>query len=238
MLEPPTRKRLEDWTRIFAAWFFQAHGRGHLNCVCPVDQVFMDLMTCVSGLVVSLEGADQQEAVGRVNAILDDYDLPSVATVFRRRFKELPEPHPALAMLRRERPDSPPVMPLNGDDLWIEPFPCPKRSRSLNSRLTRRLIEGLATLISAWYQDAAIFRHFNCEYPSCAFCRSCLEMILWAACSISRQGTAAERITAARYVDRVLAEPGVPRIFEAIDPVLEAVRNSAHHIERFVVRLA
>jgi hypothetical protein len=55
MLGPHNRKRLEEWTLILAAWFLRAKGRGHLNCGCAVDQVFMDLMACISGRVASLD---------------------------------------------------------------------------------------------------------------------------------------------------------------------------------------
>lgn len=234
MLEPQIRKRIEDWTLILAVWFIETNGRGHLNCGCPVDKGFKDLMACVSGLVVSLEGEHQRAALDLVNATLKDYDLPNVATVFRRRFRDLPEPHAALSTMRRDPPTSPPPIPLNAGDPWIEPFACQKQPRSLNSRPTRRLIEDLATLISAWYRDADIFKHLNCEYDSCAFYRSYLEMMLWTACSISCLRTPGQRITAARYVDQLLAESGAPRIFEAADPILEAVQNSADHVERLI----
>jgi hypothetical protein len=37
-----------------------------------------------------------------VNAILDDYDLPNMATVFRRRFKKSPDSHSAVPRVRGE----------------------------------------------------------------------------------------------------------------------------------------
>ena len=234
MLEPQIRKRIEDWTLILAVWFIETNGRGHLRCGCPVDKVFKDLMACVSGLVVSLEGEDQWAALDLVNATLKDYDLPNVATVFRRRFRDLPQPHGALSTMRRDAPDSPPAIPSNAGDPWIEPFACQKQSRSLNSRPTQRLIEDLATLISTWYRDADIFKHLNCEYDSCAFYRSYLQMMLWTVCTISCLRTRGQRITAARYVDQLLAQSGVPRIFEAADPILEAVQNSADHVEQLI----
>jgi len=44
MLERQMRKRIEDWILILAVWFIETNGRGHLNCGCPVDKVFKDLM--------------------------------------------------------------------------------------------------------------------------------------------------------------------------------------------------
>jgi hypothetical protein len=48
----------------------------------------------VSGLAVVQGGADQQQPMERVNAILDDFDLPNVLAVFRRKFREWLEPLP------------------------------------------------------------------------------------------------------------------------------------------------
>jgi len=138
MLGPQIRKRIEDWTLILAVGFIETNGRGHLSCHCPVDKVLKDLIACVSGLVVSLEGEGQRAAMDLVDATLEDYDLSDVATVFRRRFRDLPEPHPALSTMLPDSPDSPAAIPLNVGEPWIEPFACQKQSRSLNSRPTRR----------------------------------------------------------------------------------------------------
>jgi hypothetical protein len=167
--------------------------------------------------------------------MLKDYGFPGAGILLQRKVDELAEPHPATLGIGGHRPDSPSALhlPLDDNGLWLEPFPCQQHSRSLNSQPTHRLIEDLIIVISAWYEDAEIFRHFNCDYKSCPFYRSYVEMILWTGCTVSCLRTKGERITAAGYVDQVLTESGVPPIFEIDDPVLQAARKSADHVEQF-----
>ena len=125
-------KDFEPVALISVSPYFMVGRRDH-----PANDL-KDLIACVSGLVVSLEGEGQRAAMDLVDATLEDYDLSDVATVFRRRFRDLPEPHPALSTMLPDPPDSPAAIPLNVGDPWIEPFACQKQSRSLNSRPTRR----------------------------------------------------------------------------------------------------
>src|SRR5579863_5895238 len=130
MVQVEIQKKIYNWAKILGAWFFCTNGRSHLNDGCPVVEVSLDLMACVSELLVVLKGRDQKEALDRVDVSLRWYDLPDVAIAFRQKFKELRPPHSAVSFVQRNRQESPPAMPLKSDDHWVEPFACQKRSGS------------------------------------------------------------------------------------------------------------
>jgi hypothetical protein len=168
MLMPLIRKRIENFTPILASWFLETRAWTHLNRGCPVDHVLLDLMACLSCVITGLKGGEEAEALERVRSKLDYFGLPNVAAVFREKFKkkELSPLHAYVTDRQLNRAQLPATMPRNSCDLWMEPFACQRRFRSLNSHRTCRHVEDLTALIALWRHDGEVYRHLHCEYES------------------------------------------------------------------------